>query len=244
MGSFLARTAATVGGLIAVTPVLIAFLLFNGGFVYRTTCPLAGGGQQTTWSQGLFDVLPYTRQTEPPCEADTLTRVALNSVGLFEESDPGAGQIEVTAADQRAVSKLSEVVTAISDQFKRERTLIAPFQEKADRGEITDDDREAALAMLEDIEATYEATREEIRDIPEADDDDLREARGHLLRWAEFQIASMRILRTSGSGEETREALEEEYEDIPDVGNRLSVLGAILETRYDDAGDWSFLKRS
>jgi hypothetical protein len=74
---------STIAGLLTGAGVVLVLLLVNGGFVYKTTCPLASGGTQTSWTWAINDIIPYTRSTSPPCSSHTATRLLLSTVGAW-----------------------------------------------------------------------------------------------------------------------------------------------------------------
>jgi hypothetical protein len=66
----------------AVT-VAALFLVVNGGYVYKTQCPLPGGGVTASWTYGINDILPYIRTTSAPCVSHTGTRLALSALSIW-----------------------------------------------------------------------------------------------------------------------------------------------------------------
>jgi len=77
---------ATVG-LASVLGVLLVFLLVNGGYVYRTECPRAGGSTETDWSYRIYQFIPYLGYSRSGCESHTATRVALDAIGVWKLDD-------------------------------------------------------------------------------------------------------------------------------------------------------------
>src|SRR6266508_2071649 len=113
----------SAGLLLLMGTVGIAALLLNGGYVYKTSCPLASGGTQTTWTYGIDDILPYIRHTSEPCTAHTGTRLVLSAIGIAPLGNHGAearadarsGLAKITA-DQKELQALDGRMEA----FRRE----------------------------------------------------------------------------------------------------------------------------
>lgn len=66
---------------LALAASVVVFLA-NGGYVYKTTCPLPAGGSQSSWTWAIDDVIPYTRQTAAPCVSHSGARLLLSALGI------------------------------------------------------------------------------------------------------------------------------------------------------------------
>jgi len=69
--------------IIGALTVAALFLLVNGGYVYKTQCPLPGGSVTASWTYGINDILPYIRTTSAPCVSHTGTRLALSALSIW-----------------------------------------------------------------------------------------------------------------------------------------------------------------
>jgi hypothetical protein len=168
--------------------------------------------------------------------------VLLYSAGLFGDEKEAPRPSEITLRDRLAAKELAVVANGLSDEWERETTLSRPFLEKLDHGDqLTEEERTRALSLLDSVIRQYESIRGDVRKLPQADDPELSEAKRLLGRLIDFQIASSKTLRATGSTDEVVKQLEGEFSDITTVGKRLSVVTVLLETRYGEIGDWSFL---
>jgi hypothetical protein len=86
----LGALSGVLGGAIAV----LAILLLNGGYVYRTQCPRADGSTETTWSYKLDLAIPYIGYSRSGCESHTATRVGLDAAGLWKIRKESAPAIQ------------------------------------------------------------------------------------------------------------------------------------------------------
>ena len=82
-------------GLVAGVAVVIALLLVNGGYVYRSQCPQASGSVETSWSYRISSVVPYSRYSRSNCAVHSATRVALAKLGIWKIGDVHGGTAAV-----------------------------------------------------------------------------------------------------------------------------------------------------
>jgi hypothetical protein len=109
---------------LGVIAVAAAVLLVNGGYVYRTKCPLASGSSQTSWTYGINDVLPYIQRASAPCKSHTGTRLALSAMGAWPIHDGFSAPLtHVAPEDKAAASALADGTAAINVEYGRERRL-------------------------------------------------------------------------------------------------------------------------
>lgn len=81
------RFLAAIGSLIGIAGALLFILLLNGGYVYRTECPRAGGSTERDWTYRWSSVLPYIGYERTGCESHTATRLAFDALGLWTLPD-------------------------------------------------------------------------------------------------------------------------------------------------------------
>ena len=103
---FLVRGLA---GVVSGAAILVAVLLANGGYVYRTQCPHLGGSTETDWSYRIYAIFPYIGYSRTGCEVHTATRIALDAIGLWKIHDVGTAPPTVAATDHRG--EYSKAVT-------------------------------------------------------------------------------------------------------------------------------------
>ncbi len=101
-----------VASLLGGAAVIVALVLVNGGYVYKTTCPLASGGSQTSWTYGINDIVPYIRKTKAPCYSHTGTRLALSWVGIRPLGHSTKSKA-ITAEDRAAADSLQVATTTL-----------------------------------------------------------------------------------------------------------------------------------
>jgi len=80
------RRGAVIG-LVGALVVIVAVLLANGGYAYRSQCPQASGSVETSWSYQISSVVPYLRYSRSGCAVHSATRVGLAKLGIWKISD-------------------------------------------------------------------------------------------------------------------------------------------------------------
>lgn len=100
---------------LGVGAIALIFLLINGGYVYRTKCPLPSGGTQTSWTYGINDILPYIRSTSAPCKSHTGTRLALSAIGISPIHDNYSATQRPSKAERtaRELGRLKDRMQAV-----------------------------------------------------------------------------------------------------------------------------------
>jgi hypothetical protein len=174
-------------GFLGGVAVVVAFLLINGGYVYKTTCPLASGSSETSWTYNILDIIPYTRDTKPPCSSHTATRLALSWIGIWP-LEHGTKAKAITPADRTAAENLREATSAIVAEYARERTVGASLTNETNTKGLTAATRQKFIRLVNDGSAKYQVIKDEVDRPIAASDPQLIEARKALSTWLGYQV--------------------------------------------------------
>ena len=226
--------------------VVALLLLINGGYVYETKCPLASGGTQTSWSYGINDLIPYTRQTSEPCSAHTGTRLALSAVGIapLGEDDESATSDDLPSeADQQAADSLRVATSAITAEYARQRSEISSITD----GTLTQRERQKrAVSTLRGAIRRYEVIKTRLdAPVPGAGDASLLEARRLLSRWLGLQMEGLESISSDlGSADALKAKGEAQARKLLPVVERLETLSASIRVKYPEVSSWGFLRNA
>ena len=233
------KSLASILGGIAFVAVL---LLVNGGYVYKTTCPLASGSNQVTWSYGINDLVPYIRSTDPPCRSHTTTRLALSVIGIWPLGH-GTTQASPTAADHAAADSLQTATAAITAEYARERTHSAALRQEANTDGVTPVVRQKFVSYLNEGETALQSIKVELdRTGTEASDPQLVESRNALSAYLGYQVAADRLFFSSSSVNDWGKQVAAQYgSKLTSVLARLRYLSIAVQGRYPQVKEWGFL---
>ncbi len=231
--------AAALGG---VTLGLGAFALINGGYVYKTTCPLASGGSQTSWTYAIVDILPYIRRTKEPCHSHTSTRLALSGIGIWPLGHSTTKARATTAGDREAVESLRVATAEITTEYARERRLSAAFTKEAKAKGFTPAIRQKLIRLLKDTRGALQAIKDKLDRPIKASDSQLLDTRAALSEWIGYQVAVDDLFFSSSSPQDWLNRGEKQYgSKLNDVVARLHYLSVTIQARFPQVKDWSFL---
>ena len=212
-----------------------AVLLVNGGYIYKTSCPLSSGGTQTSWTYGINDLLPYIRSTSAPCTSHTATRLALSAIGIARIANPASA----TKTDVLGARALGAVTAAINSEYALERRQITQLKKKSGLSQA----RRSSLAHQEiGLVVTHmQRIQTQLTNLPRSPDTDLAAARDLLRQWFGYQIQFDTALNNQMTKAELT-ALEGRIgpqlsKNVTDLQAAAAVVGA----KYPGVADWSFL---
>jgi hypothetical protein len=219
------------------------FLLVNGGYVYRTKCPLPSGGTQTNWAYRINDVLPYIGRTSAPCKSHTGTRLALSAAGLWPVHDGfSASSTHVTPEDKAAANGLAQATAAINVEYERERKLGAKLNNEVKaHGGFTPATRSKFFRVGETGAAAFTAIKTSLDRSVHAKDAELAETQQVLSVWLARQIEIDRVLLTSKTTAEFKTRTEKVARKIAPLVRRLQALAADVQAKYPNVKNWAFL---
>jgi hypothetical protein len=238
------RGLGTVG---VVVLVVVVFLPVNGGYVYRTKCPLASGGTQTKWTYGIDDILPYIRSTSPPCHSHTGTRLVISAMGIspiHDDDSTAVSKTNITPADKSAAEALATATSSISAEYDRERRAVAPLQAAFKSQGLTPELRQKFIVLFETALRRYLAIKQGLDRSRLASDPQLLEANRLLSLWLARQIEVDRVFLTSKSTSEFDRRTRAVAEKIAPVTRRLDALSVEIQAKYPNVTDWGFLHNS
>jgi hypothetical protein len=236
----LLRALGVVGGVVGF---VVIFLFINGGYVYRTKCPLPSGGTQTSWTYGINDVIPYVRSTSAPCKSHSGTRLALSAVGVWPIHDGfSASSSHVTQQDREAADALANATTALSAELKREQRLTNELRDQARAaGGATPAIQHKLLSLITADVTRFEAIKTDLDNSTQAKDPELAEARREVSLYAAREIESNRAFLTSSSLAKAERKSNAALRKVVPVVHRLQQLAPDIQARYPNVKDWSFL---
>jgi hypothetical protein len=217
-------------------------LLVNGGYVYRTKCPLPSGGTETSWTYGINDVLPYIRSTSAPCKSHTGTRLALSEVGVFPIHDGfSVPSSHVTQQDREAADALANATAAISTHFKRERKETTAFRHDLQAAGFTRALYARFLRIVQSEDKDLGSIKKDLDNSTRAKDTELAEAQRDLSLWLAREIESNSAYLTSSSFAEAQKKSHTALLKAVPVVRRLQTLAPDLQAKYPNVKDWGFL---
>lgn len=190
------------------TGTLTAFVIaaVNGGYVYKTTCPMPSGATSTSWTYGIDDVLPYIRQVSEPCETHTASRLALSAIGIapLHGSKRDVPNASTARADARAARDFAKSEAAIITEFQREVLVAAGLTAQLNSGKLSRQEMAAKFkpVLLETV-VNMRRILSAASAAPPADDSDLRQAQLDLRRWLRLQLKSDGLILSTLSGSST-----------------------------------------
>ena len=231
---------ATLGGIVVAIGVVTAFLVVNGGYVDKTTCPGGGGGTQTSWSWGIDDIIPYSRTTTPPCVSHTATRLLISWVGI---SSLNSGATKTTDADGAFVKQASPILRDISAEFVQETKEANAIKN------FTGDKTQASTAVMVRAAQVMRNIGAQLKSSPIADDPDLVSLRSKLIVWTTFQrFADLQFATAvrNGSVANLGKVLAKSKGAASFLAARsdLNKLSLTLQARYPQLDNWGFLNTS
>jgi len=230
-----------VTGFLGGVAVVVALLLVNGGYVYKTTCPLASGGSQSSWTYGINDIIPYIRKTSPPCRSHTGTRLALSGIGIWPLGH-GTKAETLTTEDQKAVRSLQVATAEITREYARERRFTAALRREARAKGVTPAIRAKIARGMSDTIAALQAIKDKLDRPIQASDAQLIDARTSLSTWLAYQLAIDKLFTSSSSYQQWVKRANGLYgAKLDDVIARLRYLSVVIQARFPQVNDWSFL---
>jgi hypothetical protein len=215
-----------------VLAVIAFFGLINGGYVYKTTCPLAGGAKQTSWTYAISDVLPYIRHTSAPCHAHTGTRLLLDTVGLVKIHDANAA-VKMDPRNLAVAESLGSAVVAIKAEFARERKATAAFGHMNART-MSKRDKVRLGALLHTGIAKFETIRSRLDAHTTAPDSQLEATRALLSTWLGYQIAADRIYFVARSKQDFLTRARRFARSVSETGAKLNPMVLEVQTKYPE----------
>jgi hypothetical protein len=226
-----------LGGVIGV----VAVVLINGGYVYKTTCPLASGGTQTSWTWGINDIVPYIRNTTAPCYSHTGTRLALSGIGIWPLGH--STEAKTDSRKNRAAAESLRVATAsITTEYARERTATAAFIREAKAKGLTPVVRQRLIRLFNRSIAEFQAIKDSLDRPINAADQQLVDGRDALSTWLGYQVAINRLFVSASSYKQWMDEVNAQFgSKLNDVDSRLRYLSLAIEARYPQVNDWGFL---
>jgi hypothetical protein len=228
-----------IGSIVGGALLVLAALLVNAGYVYKTSCPSG-----TSWHYSLDDSIPYTRQAAEPCHIHSATRVALSSIGVAKIKDTPEAEASTTGevANQRAADTLRSATSDITAEYAQEQSLVTQIQNK----EGSTAERQAKAAQLVIGEMThFRAIKSRLdRPVPDISDPELIEARRLLSRWLAVQMNALRIIVSAKSASDWKAKADAALAPILPVVQRLETLSFSIRQKYPEVSSWEFLRNS
>jgi hypothetical protein len=241
------RILGGLGSVAVGLTVAVVFLLINGGYVYRTKCPLSSGGTQTNWTYGIDDILPYIRSTSYPCKSHTGTRLLLSAVGIAKINDGGSNTApasNVTPTDAAAAEALATATSAITAEFDNERRTIAPLQTAIKSQGLTPAVKQKLLLEIERAANRMQAIKRTLDSTAPANDSELAETQRVLSLWLARQVEGDRVILTASTNAEFERRTTEVARKIQPLSRRLQTLSVEIQAKYPNVTDWGFLPNS
>lgn len=220
--------------------VAVVFLAANGGYVYKTTCPLPAGGKESSWTYAINDILPYIRQTSAPCESHTATRLLLSAVGIARlgsrhaASNPSSSGV----ADTRIVKSLAAATSAIDAEFARERRDVTAWKAAHPAGFVTTADVMSYEALLQRGATGLGDIQRSLAGSQPALDSRVSLASNLLSRWLSLQIEGDSVFAKSHSVAEVKIRTASIAKQIHAVTQRLRSAVIDVQTLYPDVTGW------
>jgi hypothetical protein len=231
----------SAGVLLAWTAGLSLFLLINGGYVYKTTCPLPSGGKQSSWTWTINDILPYIRQTEEPCTSHTATRLFVSAVGIApldsEQDQAALDTSKVTAGDALGADSLRDATAAINAEFDRERAAASRLK---DGFETTSGKREVAAFIVTTV-TEYRRIKTRLDRPVNTTDPLLVDGRRLLSRWLSLQNEALVGLLSATSQADVKRTTNSAYAKLEPVAAELRSLSSSISAKYPEVSAWDFL---
>jgi hypothetical protein len=238
------RLLGGLGSIATGVTVGVIFLLINGGYVYRTKCPLPGGSTQTHWTYGIDDILPYIRSTSPPCKSHTGTRLLLSAVGIAKIDDGGSNTApasNVTPADTAAADALAMATSAITAEYDNERRILAPIQPALKSQGLTPALKQKLVQELDRGANRLLAIKKTLDGAAPADDSELAETQRILSLWLARQVEIYRVFLTTNTSAEYERRTTDLARKIHPLSQRLQTLSVEIQAKYPNVTDWGFL---
>lgn len=111
--------------------VVLILALVNGGYVYRTQCPLPSGAIETHWTYDIGDVLPYVgRSTSAPCVSHTGTRLALSALSIAPLNSHSTSAGSGNSSDVQFAFAMSNAVVQAASIWAREQSYVRTINAK------------------------------------------------------------------------------------------------------------------
>jgi len=235
-----------LGRLAVGTFVVLALLVVNGGYVYKTTCPNASGGSTTGWTYGINDVLPYIRTTSAPCSSHTATRLLVSAVGIAPLGHHASFSAADMHKDQTLATTLGSVNAAINHEYATERAMIVAVRK------LVKTNRQAGLTLVETVmtigSTRFEALSKRVDRAPGVPDANLNHAADLLSQWLSLQAEVSRVgsaaLSSGGSAATYKAQTLAVARKIAPVATELRTLAPTLAATYPQLTQWSYLKSS
>lgn len=231
----------SIVSLVGGVALLLTLLLVNGGYIYKTSCPLSSGGTQTNWTYGIDDIVPYVRSTSPPCSDHTGTRLLLSAVGIWPLGKGTAAQT-ITPSDLAAAGVLEVATSAINLEFAQERTQMAPITRKIDDLGLTAGNRQELVGAIERSVVVFQRIQGALNRPTKASDSQLIMATRDLSTWLGYQIAINQLLLTASSPKNVLATANAEFgTKLTAVIEQLRFLSIGIQARYPNVSAWGFL---
>lgn len=226
-----------LGRFLAGAVVVVAVVLVNGGYVYETTCPLASGATQSSWTYGINDIIPYIRSTTPPCYSHTATRLALSWVGIAPLSHSTRPKT-ITAADRQAASFLAIAVSATSTEYAQETVAAKALTQEMRAKGVTPALRQKLIRLINEATAAWRRIKATLDATSNASDSQLIDARKSVSTYLGYEIATDQQLISGGSSKDFNAQYRSKIQSLV---QHLRYLGPVIEARYPNVKSWGFL---
>jgi hypothetical protein len=232
---------AWIGSVLGGIAFVIVFALINGGYVYKTTCPLASGGSESSWTYAINDIIPYTRSTNAPCHGHTGTRLALSGLGIWPLGHKSTTH-ELTAEDQQAAESLRVATSAITAEYAFERQTSDRLRAESNNFQaMTPKVRTEFANYINTAAANYEKIKANLDKPTAATDQQLIDTRKALSEWLGYIVGVNSLFQTSSSIEDWQAKTKQYLPKLRDSASRLRYLSVAVQTRFPQVKEWGFL---
>lgn len=240
MGSVLAGAGALFGGLFIVVAVLVA----NGGYVYKTTCPTSAGSTQTSWTYDINDIVPYLNSASAPCVSHSGTRLLISAVGIAPLGHHEAQYSSAEIAENKSLAgALATTTTDIDQEYAYERTQTTKTKALAAKN------RSAALAyavlMIRGGITRLNSFKGQLDSAPDAPDGNLTDAKTLLSQWLGLQSKADRVslaeFQTGAVNAQAKAQAVAVGRELQPIVLKLRGLAPTLSADYPQLTHWSYL---
>ncbi|TMC50039.1 MAG: hypothetical protein E6J20_17635 [Chloroflexi bacterium] len=215
----------------------LAVIAINGGYVYKTTCPRPTGGNDSSWSYNIDDIVPYTRTVSPPCSTHSASRLALSWVGIWSLGH-GATPVKITTADKQEAVALGAATKATADEYARENAASAAITKEMQAKGVTRALEDKLVAFVKGSITKWGAIKARVDQPTSASDKQLLEARQLLSTFVGYLATSDRLLLSGTSGKDVNAQYGGK---LVTTARRLQYDLAFLKARYPQVKDWTNL---
>jgi hypothetical protein len=186
---------------------------------------------------GIVDILPYIRSTSPPCSSHTGTRLALSWIGVWSLGN-STKAVAITPADRAAAEGLRVATSATSTEYAQESAASAAATREMKAKGVTTAIRQKLIRSVNDAIAAWQRIKSPL-DLPsKATDAQLIDARKSLSTYLGYLITTDHLLLSGASGKD----INAQYgSKLQAIYQHLRYLAFVIEARYPQVKDWSFL---